>query len=214
MWQTISTIPAIMLSTLTEERALQAAQEAAPAYSSSPLVSIDRLGDHEQGAYSITFRAVFQNGDKAIVQLKDSSIDTALVALARSLLGNIVPDVRTVHNNITRHAYVMNMLPGGYCESGVGAYSFNNDVAIARELGSILARCSLGNDSSGVVDYYIVPRLESIIARELPTDNDPSIAAVRTRIRDLISRAENLKRLPLALCHTHLYCANVSYFSI
>lgn len=64
-----STMTSTALSTLTEESALQAAQEAASGYTSSKLVSIDRLGDHEQGAYSITFRAVFRNGDKTIVQL-------------------------------------------------------------------------------------------------------------------------------------------------
>jgi len=199
------------LSNLTVESALQAAREAAASYTTSSLVSIDRLADHEQGAYSITFRAAFQNGEKAIIQLKDSPIDTTIVALARSLLGPIVPDVRSVPSKATRHAYAMNMLPGVYCESGVGAYSLNNDVAIARELGSILARCSLGIDSAGIVDYYIIPRLESIIAKELPPGNEQWITAIRTRIKELTNRAENLKRLPLALCHTDLNCANVGY---
>jgi hypothetical protein len=202
------------LSALTEESALQAAQEAATSYTSSTLVSIDRLGDHEQGAFSITFRATFENGDKVIIQLKDSSINTVDVAIARSLLGPIVPEVHSVCSKASRHAYAMNMLPGVYCESGVGAYSFNNDVAIARELGSILAHCSFGIDSSGVVDNYIIPRLESIVTRELPTENDQSITAIRTRIKDLTSRTNNLKHLPLALCHTDLNCANVGHLLV
>jgi hypothetical protein len=203
------------LSTLTEESALQAAREAAASYIiASSLVSIDRLADHEQGAYSITFRAAFQNGEKAIIQLKDSPIDTSIVALARSLLGPIVPDVRSVRSKASRHVYAMNMLPGVYCESGVGAYSLNDDVAIARELGSILARCSLGIDSAGIVDYYIIPRLESIISKELPPGNGQWITAIRTRIEEFTGRAKNLKHLPLALCHTDLNWANVGYLLV
>jgi hypothetical protein len=55
------------------------------------------------------------------------------------------------------------------------------------------------------------PRLEAIVARELPPDNDQWIAAIRTYIKDLTSRAKNLKYLPLALCHTNLNCANVGH---
>jgi hypothetical protein len=63
----LSTTIQTTIGTLTEESALQAAQGEAANSTTSKLVSIDRLVGHEQGAYCITFRAVFQNGDKTII---------------------------------------------------------------------------------------------------------------------------------------------------
>lgn len=80
-----------------------------------------------------------------------------------------MPDVRSVRSKASRHAYAMDKLPGVHCESAVGAYSLDNDVEIARDLGSILARCSLGIDSAGVVVYHVIPSSGSHCSQGAPT---------------------------------------------
>ena len=50
--------------------------------------------------------------------------------------------------------------------SALGAWE--DDAAIAGQLGEALSRCIVGPDSSEVVESYIIPRLQTVL-RERPT---------------------------------------------
>jgi hypothetical protein len=195
---------------LLEKDAFEAAKIAALEYRRSAPVS---LGLHpDQGFFSMTFIATFDDGTQCIIQLRDNSIDTALVHLARGILGTIVPDIRTVEATKSIHAYGMSLISGTRW-SPLVEMSVEMDALVAKEMGTILARCSLSLKSATLVDSLIV-RLDCIIRRlknmrssDIPVE---LIGALLTRIEGLRDRGTNLKQLELALCHTDPNPFNVS----
>jgi len=182
----------VLLDSLGSEDALRFARVAAEDFRRSPLTSLAMLGD--QGCFSVTFLAVFEDKTEVIIQLRDNKIDTALVGFARGLLGDIVPAVQAVKSCGIPHAYAMPFIRGNRWSPLIET-SVEEDVAIAREFGSILAKCMISMNSDAIVENYIIPRLEKILENDLP---DPLL---RIRILNLLDRAHHLKRLPLMVCH-------------
>lgn len=180
---------------ITNDDALKAARIAAEDYHKSPIVSLSSHDD--QGCFSATFIVNYADKTEAIVQLRDGRIDTALVALARGLLGDIVPDVRAVKATATLHAYGMPLIHGTRWSPLIKT-SLEEDVAIARQFGSILAKCGLGIGCDTIVDSHIIPRLENVLKDKIPSTASDSL---RFRVEALLHRAANLKQLPLVLCH-------------
>jgi thiamine kinase-like enzyme len=77
------------------------------------------------------------------------------------------------------------------------------DAKVAFQIGSLIGRCAMNMDSTGIVDRYIIPRLRRIFAKEkMPAD-------LKARILSLVSVAEGLKALPLSLCHIDINRMNV-----
>jgi hypothetical protein len=146
---------------LLEQDAFEAATNAALEYRRSAPVSLSLHPD--QGFFSMTFIATFSDGTQCIIQLRDNSIDTALVHLARGILGTIVPDIRTVEATRSIHAYGMSLISGTRW-SPLVEMSIEMDALVAKEMGIILARCSLSLKSDTLVDSLIV-RLDCIIHR-------------------------------------------------
>jgi hypothetical protein len=183
---------------VTNDDALQAARIAAEDYHKSSIVSLRSHDD--QGCFSATFIVNYADKTEAIIQLRNGRIDTALVALARGLLGDIVPDVQEVTTTATLHAYAMPLIRGSRWSPLIET-SLEEDVVIASQFGTILAKCSLGIGSAAIVDNHIVPRLE-IVLRDKIASTDSYSQLLRARVEALLHRAHSLKQLPLALCHT------------
>jgi hypothetical protein len=197
---------------LLEQDAIEAAKHAALEYRRSAPVSLSLHPN--QGFFSITFIANFDDGTQCIIQLRDNSIDTALVHLARGILGTIVPDIQAVEATSSMHAYGMSLISGTRW-SPLVKMSVEMDALVAKEMGTILARCSLGLRSDTLVDSLIVrldcivQRLKCIRSSDIPVE---LLGGLLTRIEGLRDRGTNLKRLELALCHTDPNPFNVSIF--
>ncbi|KAH8115085.1 hypothetical protein DFH11DRAFT_1508209 [Phellopilus nigrolimitatus] len=160
-----------------------------------------RIFDH-QGMFSKTAIATLEDGSEVIVQLKDNEIDTTKTALARGLLGEIVPFIFSAKTTKAHYAYVADLIKG---TMWAGAdTTAEQDIGLASQLGAILPRCLINTDSSGVVDFFIVPRLKRILSKE-----DITHAPLKSKIEMLLSKCDVLKHLPLALCHIDINARNV-----
>lgn len=101
----------------------------------------------------------------------------------------------------------MNYIDGSMWNSALGAWpgAWDDDAAIAGQLGDALSRCIVGPDSSEVVESYIIPRLKSVLLENIPSDR----LELRRSVEELISIAPNLKKLPLSLSHLDLNATNM-----
>ncbi|KAF8963459.1 hypothetical protein BDZ97DRAFT_1919886 [Flammula alnicola] len=201
---------------LDDEDALEAASIAATKYRNSPLVGLNI--NSEQGDLSLTFAAKYGDGTESIIQLRDSSIDTGIVLLAHTLLGDIVPIVTGLPATKTSYTYGQPKVSGSRWDPGPLVWTrLEDDCALAVQFASILVRCSLHIESKSgvVVDNYIIPRLDHIIdivsSDSGPFKNTPGNvhAAYLDRIKGLRSCADNLKVLDLILCHTDPHSFNI-----
>ncbi|KAK1226978.1 hypothetical protein PQX77_010046 [Marasmius sp. AFHP31] len=189
-----------LIQSLARNAALEEAQAAASSYYTSPPVSA-RMHEN-QGMFSRTVIVTLADNTEIIVQLKDNEIDLSKVVLARSLLGPVVPDIHAAKSTEAYFAYVAPLIPGQIwsdCD-----LSMNEDVSIVTQVARLLRKCSLGIDSSGTVDHYILPRLQKILEKEIFPNDD-----IRARIEKLCGLTDQLKKLPLTLCHIDVNARNI-----
>lgn len=137
------------------------------------------------------------------MQLKDNEIDLTKVALARSLLGRVVPAMYAGKTDKVHCAYVVALLQGKMWDGE--ELSLDQEVRVASQLARLLAACSLGISSARIVDNYVRPRLLKILEKEEIGESD-----IRERIERLSASTDQLKVLPLSLCHIDLNRRNVS----
>lgn len=151
--------------------------------------------------------ATLDTGTEVIVQLRDCDIDLSKVALARSLLGSVVPEMKLGKVDEVAFAYVASLIPGTIWDKA--QTSADEDRIICSEISRLLIRCSLGVSSAAVIDGYVVPRLRKIIEIEDFTD----VPEARERLEELLGwdRIAELKLLPLSLCHIDVNHRNVSF---
>ncbi|KAJ3914014.1 hypothetical protein F5877DRAFT_83218 [Lentinula edodes] len=126
-----------------------------------------------------TFVVIYADGTKAVIQLRDSPVDTALVALARGRPGDIVPLVRTAQATQTYHAYGMPQIDG-YRWSPLILTSLEDDIGVTQQLGEILTKLKLDLPSDDVVDNHIIPRLENVLENGIPDVEQPQEASFDT----------------------------------
>ncbi|EJD00083.1 uncharacterized protein FOMMEDRAFT_136201 [Fomitiporia mediterranea MF3/22] len=129
--------------------------------------------------FSMTTCVTLEDGSEAIVQFKDDEIDTTKVALARGLLGEIVPSTFAVRNSKAHFAYISKLVKGKIwpeCECTI-----EQNCHVASQLGKVLPRCIVNTSSDSVVDFFVL----------------------------LLTECSQLKVLPLALCHIDLNAQNI-----
>ena len=181
-----------------------------------------RLHD-EQGCFSQTYIVELEDQSHVVVQFRDTPLDlshyvvahrtsffaricTCPLSASAEKLGHLVPTIEKKTTDVSdfTHVYIMNYIHGSMWNSALGAWE--DDAAIAGQLGEALSRCIVGPDSSEVVDSYIIPRLQTVLRENIPSDR----LELRQSVEELISIAPNLKKLPLSLSHVDLNATNVS----
>ena len=90
-----------------------------------------------------------------VVQLE---IDTTKAALAHSILGDVDPLVQAAPTTKAYFAYVMPFIPGTMWA--------DKNVNVAAQIGRLLRKSYLGLDSRGIVDSFVIPRLQHILAKK------------------------------------------------
>jgi len=203
---------------------LDLARAVAHAHRNTPSVSC-RLHD-EQGYFSKTYIVKLEDQSNVIVQFRDTPLNLSLYELARRTsffvrictfplsvspekLGTLVPTIKkSTDTSVSTHVYTMNYIDGSMWNSALGAWpgAWDDDAAIAGQLGEALSRCIVGPDSSDIVESYIIPRLQTVLRENIPSDR----LELRRTVEELISIAPNLKKLPLSLSHVDLNATNVS----
>ncbi|TDL25803.1 hypothetical protein BD410DRAFT_784827 [Rickenella mellea] len=185
---------------LSQEQALAEAQCVAAGFCEADPISAQMCD--VQGMFSLSIIVTLSDDTKFVVQLRDNDVDTTMVTLAYSLLGEVVPPLHAARTSVVRAAYVAPFVPGTVWDEL--NCSLDDDVKIASQIGELLGRCFLNVDSSGMVDRFIIPRLRKILAKErIPTKE------LRERIEGMILSAENLKALPLGICHIDVNASNI-----
>lgn len=171
-------------------------------YTGIPVSSTDMCAS--QGQYSRTVEVTLSDSSKLIVQFRDDDIDTSIVALARALVGSVVPTVNLVYTRLCRRAYVSQYADGTLWED-LGICAVENDMRVASQIGTLIANFRLPMCSASVVDDFVIPRLQQII-RQSPFFGHDDLAE---KVQDIAARAHHLKSLPLAVCHTDVNRENV-----
>ncbi|KZT33426.1 hypothetical protein SISSUDRAFT_993059 [Sistotremastrum suecicum HHB10207 ss-3] len=191
-----------LIENLSRDQVLFDAKNSAALYYDSPVRSADMHKD--QGLFSSTVVVILEDESRVIVQLKDNEIDLTKVALARSLLGSVVPRMNAAPTEYAFFAYVSNFLPGKMWIDVDSQFGIEQDSAIAKQIAGLIARCNLGISSAGIVDSHIVPRLAHILKtrHNLPQD-------LRIRVENMLANVDSLKELPLALCHIDINKMNI-----
>ncbi|PBK63666.1 hypothetical protein ARMSODRAFT_894103 [Armillaria solidipes] len=192
-----------LVAKLSRPKAITEAKIAAASCFSQAVVAA-RVHD-EQGYFSLTTVVTLENEDEVIVQLRDCEIDLSKVALARSLLGPVVPNIQSGKAPNVAFAYVANLIPGTLWDRV--ETSADEELSICAEIAQLLTRCSLGMRSTVVVDRYVVPRLQKILEMEDFSDAPEA----RLRLEGLLNpdRVAELKSLPLSLCHIDVNHRNI-----
>ncbi|THV06236.1 hypothetical protein K435DRAFT_789650 [Dendrothele bispora CBS 962.96] len=188
-----------LIEKLSPTAALKEAQNAARSYYISEPISARTHAD--QGMFSRTIVVTLADNTEVIVQLKDNELDTTKIMLARSLLGDVVPDIHAAKPNKVYFAYVAPLIRGVLWDKG--KWSLDQEISAVSQIARLLFKCSLGIDSAGIVDYYIFPRLRKILEKEEISDE------LRTRLEKLHGAIEQLKNLPLCLCHADINERNI-----
>lgn len=210
---------------ISEPDFIDLAEKIAHAHCNIPSVSC-RLHD-EQGYFSQTYIVKLEDQSNVIVQFRNTPLDLSLYELARRTsffarictcppsvsaekLGTLVPTIekKSTDISVSTHVYTMNYINGSMWNSALGAWpgAWDDDATIAGQLGEALSRCIVRPDSSEVVESYIIPRLQTVLRENIPSDR----LALRRSVEELISIAPNLKKLPLSLSHVDLNATNVS----
>ncbi|KAF8957479.1 hypothetical protein BDZ97DRAFT_2062263 [Flammula alnicola] len=194
----------ISFSTLSDSDALEAARVAAAAYHHAPVIDLDLNPD--QGCFSLTFVAKYADNTESIIQLRDTPVSVEITHLAHTLLGDIVPIIVPLKATKTPYAYGQPKVPGERWDPLICS-TVEDDTAVSIQLAKILARCNLHLDSGPVVDNYVIPSLDSAINlfaaadgpfKDLPTNLH---IACLDRLKQIRTRANNIKVLDLILCH-------------
>ena len=202
------------------------ARKIAHAHCNTPSVSC-RLHD-EQGQFSRTYIVQLEDQSNLIVQFRDTPLDLSLYELARRMfffspeyalvyslsvsaekLGTLVPTIeKSTDTSVSAHVYIMNYIDGVMWNSALGAWpgAWEDDATIAGQLGEALSRCIVGPDSSEVVESYVIPRLQTVLRENIPSER----FELHRSVEELISIAPNLRKLPLSLSHVDLNATNVS----
>ncbi|KZS95645.1 hypothetical protein SISNIDRAFT_473631 [Sistotremastrum niveocremeum HHB9708] len=196
----------ILFQNLTDEQALSDARNAVTLFYDSPISSTDR--HITQGMFSVTFIVRLEDGSIVIVQLRDNEIDLSKVALARSMLGDVVPRMNAAPTEYALFAYVADFLPGTMWidleDERELDVQIAHDSMIATQVADLIVKCNLGIGSAGIVDTYITPRLAHILKKynSLPPP-------LRTRMEGMLHNLDELKKLPLALSHIDVNKMNI-----
>ncbi|TDL23174.1 hypothetical protein BD410DRAFT_787487 [Rickenella mellea] len=182
---------------LSEESALDVAQQIAHASCEAHPVSARMRPFQDLGSSSKSILVSLSDGTDVVVQLRDTEIDTSAVALANTLLGDVVPLSRAAKTSAVQAAYIYPSIGGKlWTENEV---PLEGDVSIASQLASLLARLALPMESTSMIDRVVVPRLRRIVAKEhIPSDE------LKQRIDDMVHTTEHLRALPLAICPSDL----------
>ncbi|KIJ44676.1 hypothetical protein M422DRAFT_60044 [Sphaerobolus stellatus SS14] len=151
------------------------------AHCNTPSVSC-RLHD-EQGYFSKTYIMKLEGKSDVIVQFRETPLDLSLYDVSAEKLGALVPTIekKSTNTSVSKHVYIMNYIDGSMWDYALGAWP-------------------------GVVDSYIIPRLQTVLRENIPSDR----LELRRSVEELISIVPNLKNLPLSLSHVDLNATNVS----
>ncbi|KAH7878939.1 uncharacterized protein C8R40DRAFT_689629 [Lentinula edodes] len=159
-----------------------------------------------QGMFSKTVIIKLEDESEWVVQLRDNEIDTTKVALARSKLGDVVPFVHRASPLKAHFAFIAPFVHGKVWCKKDKELSGAERVSIATQLGGMLARCAINEDSSAMIDSYVIPRLRYILDHSFVDGTHPQL---RARIEDLANQAPSTHVLPLAVIHEDVNSMNI-----
>ena len=204
----------------SEPDLIDLARRIAHAHCNTPSVSC-HLHD-EQDYFSKTYIVKLEDQSNIIVRFRDTPLDLSFYEVARGTLffariytpplsfcreigssrSNYREEERRyrcfqacLHHELHRWNSALGAWPGAW----------DDDAAIAGQLGDALSRCIVGPNSSEVVQSYIIPRLKTVLLENIPSDR----LELRRSVEELISIAPNLRKLPLSLSHLDLNTTNV-----
>ena len=93
-----------------------------------------------------------------------------LLSASAEKLGTLVPTIEKTSTDISvsAHVYIMNYIHGSMWNSALGFWE--EDVAIAGQLGEALSRCIVGPDSSEIVESLHYPASPTVLRENIPSE--------------------------------------------
>lgn len=125
-----------------------------------------------QGMYSTTIFVKLKNNDEIVIQLRHEPLDVEPFLRARSVLGDIVPEIKLIkHQELEEHGFwpvYMARLPGRILLELQDDREPALRVKTMSSLGQILASGIIQNSTSEqYVQSKIIPRLQKVISSDL-----------------------------------------------
>lgn len=161
-----------------------------------------------QGCYSRTRIVKLVGGEKLVIQFRvQPPLEIECFTKARAVLGDVVPDVAQIRDEeleaLGIMVYALSYVPGD-CWLHIPASDREKRTRIAASLGRILGRGFVEDNSTDVVESYILPTLHRL--RDGLTSFTESL---RPMLATMIAAAPRLKSLPLYISHHDLNEMNV-----
>jgi len=190
----------------TEAKQAKKAKQLAHSHSGIPAKKA--RGPHTQGFFSRTMIVTLQNDDEVIIQFRPEPMDLQPFKTARHFLGPAVPDVERLQDEELGRdgiwAYVMTRIPGQTWSEGVRRQGPKAVININKTLGKILSKGYVKASSNEVVDNKIRLHLELLLSSE-----NENIVPFKDVARDLLSKLDQLRALPLFIAHFDLNEMNI-----
>lgn len=142
-----------------------------------------------------------------MIQFRIQPLDLECFTKARLLFGEVVPQVSQLHdeelNRLGLTIYAMTYMPG-QCWMHVPSSEVEKRVKTAQSLGTILGRGLVEDQSTDVVDTFVLPCL-----KRFRDSINASTKVLQPHVDRLIASSNRLKKLPLYFSHHDLNEMNV-----
>ncbi|KAK2746365.1 hypothetical protein FQN57_003247 [Myotisia sp. PD_48] len=161
-----------------------------------------------QGFFSRTQIVTLQNGEDVVIQFRPDPLDLRAFTLAHDVLGPIVPKIELLPDDELQAdgiwVYRMNCLPGKIWVHGMRGKGSQVIPTIARSLARIFSKGRIEDSSEDVIKKNLRPHMEMLLA-----SSSENISPFKDTIRDLLSKLDQLKKLPLFVSHFDLNEVNI-----
>ncbi|KAL8724464.1 MAG: hypothetical protein Q9166_007933 [cf. Caloplaca sp. 2 TL-2023] len=160
------------------------------------------------GFFSRTVIVTLQNDEEVVIQFRPEPLDLEPFEIARKVLGAAVPNIKAIQDEELEHegirVYWMTCIPGKTWLDGARGKSAQTLATTLRSLGRVLSKGYVDDSSELVVERRLRPHLALLLSSE-----DAQICQFHHVARDLFSKLDQLKILPLFISHFDLNDVNI-----
>lgn len=179
-------------------------------------LAIERLGHTAkridnppmQGMFSKTLFVTLADARELVFQFRTEKLDIEAFNVAKSALGNFVPDVSCLESEELEEVgvwtYSLARMPGVMWHQGVTGKGAEGRISVNKSLGRVFSKGYLGENSNDAINNTVRPHLNAILASPLD-----EVIPYKDSLQDFANRLDDLAHLPVWVAHYDLNDVNV-----